>query len=284
MYFNRRKKKLPKFSAIIKGPKRDKRGRFFIKKAVASRVFWVLTAVFVSFFVLSYYLFFSAKFLLTNVLIEGVSADAENEIRQYFDKFSHTKRFLVFSQNSALLFPDNAFTSGVLRAVPKIKNLDTRIKLPNTLTISAEERKQYGIWCIDLSTQCFFYDESGVIYESAPNVARGALIKVIRDGRVDSAEAGDTVLDRDLLSFINNLIAALELAYQRPAYIYIKDNEEIRAGFFDGWEAYFSRSQDLIESVENLAIVLEEKIGPREPELEYIDLRLLNKIFYKYRN
>lgn len=293
MSFLRKKRKSPKFSAVIRAPKRRKGGRFFIKKAkklFATRVFWILVVLFIGFSTLSYYLFFSGKFLLRNVSIEGVNTDTENAIRQYFDEFSHTKRFLVFAQNKALLFPADAFTAGVSSAVPKVKNLDIQVELPNTLIIAAEERKQAGIWCVDLSAVCFFYDDSGVIYEPAPNVARGTLIKIIRDGRTEHAEAGDTVLDNDLLSFIDNLIAALDLAYQKPAYIYIKDVEEIRAGFFSagggqaGWEAYFSRSQDLIDSVENLVIVLEKEVGPREEELDYIDLRLLNKIFYKYRD
>jgi len=158
--------------------------------------------------------------------------------------------------------------------------------VPSTLNIKVEERKQEGIWCVygnsESIPECFFYDKEGVIYEEAPNSVRGSLIKNIRDGRVEEAQLGSAVVDALLLEYINNLIDALELAYEHPNYIFIKNDDEIRAGFLKGWEAYFSRSQDLIESVENLILILDKEIGTRASELLYIDLRLGNKAFYKY--
>lgn len=305
----RRSRRQSRTIAVIKrsGPRKKRisfighLGKIFLSPPAprsrrAGKLYFITGGILVFFLSIGYFLFFTEQFLITNINIEA-NKNTEQNIHEYLDKIFDSKKFFILRQNKTINFPTENFKKNIFFEIPKIKKVEVQIQVPSTLNIKVEERKQEGIWCVygnlESIPECFFYDKEGIIYEEAPNSVRGSLIKNIRDGRVEVAQLGSAVMNTQLLEYINNLINALELAYEHPNYIFIKNNDEIRAGFSKGlpaassaaqvgWEAYFSRSQDLIESVENLILILEKEIGVRVSELLYIDLRLGNKAFYKY--
>lgn len=275
----------------MKGSGSVRRKRFFIFsffRFFPLKIYFPFFVVLVSVSAFGYYFFFSQYFTITEVVISGASPEIKRGIEIYFDEVSQSKKFIFLAQNKTLFFPKSSFRADLLSALPRIEEADIVVEVPHTLSINVHERIIEGIWCAsgnqgeeDVSS-CYFYDAHGVIYESAPNVARGSLIIFIRDKRYGEVQLGDTVLSRDDLAFIEKLIAALSLAYTKPSYITMVSNEEIRTGFPEGWKAYFTRSESIVTQVENLVLVLEREIGDELPFLLYVDLRLVNKVFYKF--
>ena len=276
-------------SAVIKRTRPRKKRVLFVKRIhniFSSKTYIMLGIFLASAIGVGYFLFFTNHFLITDIKIGGVSESTQKEIIEYYNKVSQQRKFLILKQNKTVSFSAREFEKNILFELPKIKKIEIRIKMPHTLNMKVQERTQEGIWCAYAKAeapQCFFYDSSGVIYEEAPNSVRGSLIKIIRDSRVATASLGSAIMSLEILEYANDLIESLDTAYERPSYILIKNNDEISAGFSLGWEAQFSRSQDLMESVENLVLILNEEIGLRIGELLYVDLRLGNKAFYKWQ-
>ena len=276
-------------SAVIKRTRPHKKRVLFVKRVrnvFSSKIYIMLGIFLASAIGVGYFLFFTNHFLITDIKIGGVSESTQKEIIEYYNKVSQQRKFFILKQNKTVSFSAREFEKNILFELPKIKKIEIKIKMPHTLNMEAQERAQEGIWCAYAqmeAPQCFFYDSSGIVYEEAPNSVRGSLIKVIRDSRVTTASLGSAVMSLEILEYVNDLIESLGTAYERPSYILIKNNDEISAGFSLGWEAQFSRGQNLIESVENLTLILNEEIGSRIGELLYIDLRLGNKAFYKWQ-
>lgn len=150
--------------------------------------------------------------------------------------------------------------------------------------------------------QCFYYGSDGVIFQESPNTSQGFLIREVRDKRYTSVNPrtqtttqsseqsknsktvylGSQVLTEQDIAQLDLLYAALTMGVEFPTYITLVDEYEMRAGFQQGWEVYFSRQDPLVQQVENLAAVLNEHIEHNKRFLEYIDVRYGNKIFYKY--
>lgn len=300
-----KKRKSNKFNPVIQrqGPRRKKRAFFDVSllRIFSPKIYFSLAVVILSLGSFGYYLLFSDYFKITNVYIHGANSEITRGVEIYFEDLSEKTRFFILSQNKTIFFPSKSFKSDILSAFPKIKDAHINLEIPNSLSIDLSERSISGIWCpvtavggtpkqavaekIGEEHNCYFYDEDGVVYQEAPNSSAGTLITFIRDMRVYGAKAGDTVLSMDDLLFIERLTAALSLAYVRPAYISILGSQEIRVGFSSssgGWEAYFSREESIITQVENLVLVLEREIGQDYPYLLYVDLRLGNKVFYKF--
>ena len=156
--------------------------------------------------------------------------------------------------------------------------------------------------------QCFYYGRDGVIFQIAPQTSQGFLIREVRDKRYKQVHSsvkttsvekkeqkeqekkdkvvylGDQVLLKQDMEQIDLLYVALELGVEAPSYIAFVDEFEMRVGFRQGWEAYFSRQDPIVQQVENLAAALDEHIKTNKRFLDYIDVRYGNKIFYKYNS
>ena len=156
--------------------------------------------------------------------------------------------------------------------------------------------------------QCFYHGDDGVIFESSPQTSQGFLIREVRDKRYKTVRPtintslnkkkqqeeqegqkqnstvylGDQVLTEQDMQQLDLLYIALQEGVEAPTYITIVDDVEMRAGFQQGWEVYFSRQDPLVQQVENTAVILEQHIKRNKRFLEYIDVRYGNKIFYKY--
>lgn len=277
-------------SAVIVRERPQKKRVLFVKKLhsiFSSKTYFVIAVFLGSILLVGYFLFFTDQLLITKINIEGAASGTQQEIREYYDELSQQRKFFILKQNKTINFPVSFAQKDILFKIPKIKNAQITTQAPHTLNIKVQERSQEGIWCAyGFSAElpsCFFYDSQGVIYDDAPNSIKGSLIKVVRDSRTEGAELGSAVMDFELLEYIGNLVTTLEIQYELPSYIFIKNNDEISAGFSAGFVAQFSRSQDLQESVENLVLILASEIGNRASNLSYIDLRLGNKAFYKYK-
>ena len=150
--------------------------------------------------------------------------------------------------------------------------------------------------------ECFYYGNDGVIFQESPNTSQGFLIREVRDKRYKSVHSGvqpttqeieqnknkqtaylgNQVLTEQDIAQLDLLYAALTMGVEFPTYITFVDEYEMRVGFQQGWEVYFSRQDPLVKQVENLAAVLNQHIKNNKRFLDYVDVRYGNKIFYKY--
>lgn len=285
-----RKKRTTKQSSVIKGRSSRRKKRVLLAKRAGNKLRSRFSlAVFMLLFVISgitYYFFVSEQFLIESISIEGISESLAKEVRLHIEDSLNSKKFILLKQNKTLLFPREQFLVRIEQLIPRLKDAEIKIELPHSLQFKATERIQEGIWCnyTNLSLpKCYFYDTEGVVYENAPSSAKGSLILLIRDKRFEFVIMPQEVLNEEFFAYINELFEFLEIGYQKPEYISIEDSNEIRIGFSEGWEAYMLRSNSSTEQIENLVLIVNEKIGDRVHELEYIDLRLGNKVFFKYK-
>jgi len=276
-----RKKKSAKFHAVVKKGNPRKKRVSFIRRVIFSKVSLILVLLLIISSALFYYLFISEEFTLSEVAIDGVGEELRREIEENFLNIASSSKFFILQQDTSFSFPKKEFEENLLKNIPKLASVEVKIEQPHKITVEAEERKQRGIWCYE--ENCYFYDKEGVVYENAPNSIRGSLIVVLRDLRPQEVYLGQEVIDSEFLVYVEDLIEALQHVYEKPNYIEIRSNVEVEAGFNEGWEAYFSREESLEESVENLVLILNKEVKNRSRELEYVDLRLGNKAFYKYK-
>lgn len=134
------------------------------------------------------------------------------------------------------------------------------------------------------SENCFYVDKKGVVFERAPN-AIGSLILVIKQEGLGEVELGGEIIEPKLLDFFQNLqndfkiragISFFELNIVSDSiFTYIKGKTS------EGWEIYVMPGDDTENLVEILNAVFTQEIRDKRRNLQYVDLRLKNKIYYK---
>ncbi|MEA3420565.1 MAG: cell division protein FtsQ/DivIB, partial [Acidobacteriota bacterium] len=156
------------------------------------------------------------------------------------------------------------------------------------------ERKEIGILCKvetqkeenltkDFYRDCYYIDKNGVIFEEAPQTS-GTLILVIKDYSGEKAEMGKSILEKGLVAELvdlrNYLFEQLNLKVVDFA-IQSKSSKDIRIDTHEGWYILFDSSRDFKKQVEALRLILERKIKGDRNNLEYVDLRIENRVYYK---
>ncbi len=130
---------------------------------------------------------------------------------------------------------------------------------------------------------CFYFDEDGIIFKEAP-VSEGSLILKINDNNKVGVSLGDQVLSSGQLNFImgfnnkigdNNRFKIIEFK--------IKSAPDLEAVTSGGWSIYLDHSQNPSVAAGNLLIILDEAVKNKVSNLEYIDLRIPTRVFYKLR-
>ncbi|KKT60064.1 hypothetical protein A3G55_03385 [Candidatus Giovannonibacteria bacterium RIFCSPLOWO2_12_FULL_44_25] len=132
-----------------------------------------------------------------------------------------------------------------------------------------------------LPARCSYVDTNGILSESAPYFSENPLPELIMDGLWD-IKIGDRMVENGMIQFLNIFFGALKSIEAAPWRVAIA-NKDIKITLKEGWHILLSLNVPAEESAANLKLLLDKKIGKQRSKLEYIDLRFLDKAFYKLR-
>jgi len=145
-----------------------------------------------------------------------------------------------------------------------------------------EKHEQVGIFCKQDTTDCFYIDKQGIVVETAPKIS-GGLVVLIQDYSNREVKLYDKVLDSELINTILEIKDYLPTEIGLNATSFDIDSyptEKLRVVTNESWYILFSLRQEIKKQLLSLKVVLNEKIEDRM-SLQYVDLRIENRIYYK---
>ncbi|MEA2113549.1 MAG: FtsQ-type POTRA domain-containing protein [Patescibacteria group bacterium] len=133
---------------------------------------------------------------------------------------------------------------------------------------------------------CFKIDKDGVIFRESPLIS-GNLVLNIYNAKNNSAKIRDKVIPPKVMSFI--LTAQKELSKIKiakkifPAVVSFEfvSIEELKANTLQGWQIYFNPAVPANLQIETLKTVLDNETKNDLSSLEYVDLRIEGRVYYK---
>jgi cell division septal protein FtsQ len=171
----------------------------------------------------------------------------------------------------------------------RIRSVEIKNDFPSGLSVRIVERMPSLIVC---DPKCFVLDEKGEVYDEGEKTLtdeeKNDLVK-ITDESGKKIVLGSIFLDDSYINYVLNIknkikdVTGVEIQkyFNTPSFI----SNDIRLKTIAGWEIYFNESIDLEKELEKLKAVLKEKLSEsQKADLEYIDLRIDNKIYYKFRD
>jgi cell division septal protein FtsQ len=233
-----------------------------------------------------YFVFVSSYFTITRVEVLGVESISRDEVDGAVEKIFAQKKIGFFNSKNYFLAPVEKLRASLFEQFPKIEAIDLEKIYRDTLQIHIKERDTLGVWCLpagDKPEDCFYFDKEGVIFEEAPK-SFGQLILSVRDSRNIEPHLGARVLDRKEVTYLGDLRGIMERNFAFGAQtIEIRESGEFEVVTSEGWRVLLNKNDSVSSQLSNLKYVLDETIQARRSELEYVDLRLGNKVYYKYR-
>ena len=195
--------------------------------------------------------------------------------------------WLVIPRDNFFFISSRRIGDDILRKFPQISDIKADKKFPRKIVITAKERRLWGLYCLKAEPplsqrRCFYIDTLGTAYEDIPYL-EGWLLPVIYG--IEASKLGEAAVSELMLKFFDDAKIILKTIGGNLVWLSVSTTtpEDVRLGLAEGWEAVVTLARPASEWMDVLRTVLDHDVGDRRPQLEYIDLRFGNKVFYKYR-
>lgn len=277
---------MPAPNRVVYQPKSPKAGqrRFFSRKAWLSFAVVAFGTAGIGGFI---YVMNLSQLRLKSVEVRGAALLSSDEIKKEVRNETSGKALYVFPKDNFLIISSKKIEEDLRRRFPQASGIAVSKKLPAALVVSVSERVFWGVYCQTAGAEvaggpCFYIDTRGVVYDRLSGF-RGLLIPVIYSSA--GATLGNVAVDLAVLEFfgkarqslaaINADLLSVALSTSTPA--------DIRLNVDEGWYALVTSSRPVEEWLNVLKTLLDKEIGARRDQLDYVDLRFGNKVFYKYK-
>lgn len=237
-----------------------------------------------------YFLFFSEWLEIHNINLEGNNSVDKKIILDTIEPYLHKKRFFIFPSNNFFWVPSNQIEKEITNSYKRISSASVKGLPPHTLSIKVKEKKAVLLFCSNKG--CAWVDEEGIAYNKS-SYAEAAVVSagvvIVQDNSEKDIILGQAVTSPEYVDYTNNLNKLFPEKVGKEIGFFstpLPSAEEIRTHVKEGWIAYFDITLDLGKSLVLLGQVINQNL-PEENKsadcLEYVDLRVADKIFYKLK-
>lgn len=281
-------------SRILYTPRQEKRKqkKFSKKKlriVLASLGFFVFFVLCVSLVRLSYFQIREIRLNEAPTFVGGAGMEQDTQgLQTAINDLLSGSYAMVIPKRFIFGVSGRKMEQQLLAALPRFAAISVTKQFPHALSVSYAKRIFFALLCNDAAKtdthSCGYIDRTGFVYEDAPEASGSLIVKVKSD--LPSVKVGTHAIDEQTLNQMAlfgdgvGRIAGLRLiAYE----LAIRSPDELRMHVADGFMLIVKKNDDPESILRILRIVLDEEIKADKSKLDYIDLRLGNKVFYKYK-
>jgi len=262
---------------IVKKKKKVKK-RFRIKKKKSifkSKVFWILLLSILSACGFVYLLIFSQIFQVKEIDISGNSIISNEQLLKVIEP--SIRKQIIWETKSIFLIDLNKIEQEILKQFPEIENIELKRRLPELLISEVKERQVFAAIRLP-SGKIFNVDKYGIAFEERQR--QNDLLVDFSDEK--EFVFGENVIDAEKLKAISEIKKSLQkrLDIETEELLFLNDRLNVTTS--QGFKIYFGFTSDVEDQIFNLEMLGKEKLKMEELQnLEYIDLRFGDKVFYK---
>lgn len=221
-----------------------------------------------------------------DVHISGVSSVPLADIEQVVRNELSGRYFFVLPKNNAFLYSDTRISERLGTTFPKLHDIDVSLQNFHTISIRAAEREPVAVFCgISLAAvqeSCLFMDQSGIAYEQAPEFSDNAYVRFYGGNAVSP---GGHFLSPELFFPLWALTDAMHEAGLSPVSVEVDAAGDVLLLDSSRASVRFtmaSKPEDVLKALK-AARASDALTGKGLEEIEYIDLRFGNRLYYKLR-
>lgn len=226
--------------------------------------------------------FYISKFRIKNINIDGVNILSEDELRSITSNILSQKIAKVFPGDNIFLIDKNAIKDTIFSKFLRIKNINISRGFPDIINIIIEERDTWATLCAINNDGCFLISSDGFLFDDALDFEGGLLLK-IRDERAQTIGLGDFIMESEELTRLTTFKNSLEEYMNNVVVKITLKDADVYELHFDGWYTIIDKENEPELAIANFILALNSEIKDGYENLEYVDLRFGNKVFYKFK-
>jgi cell division septal protein FtsQ len=227
------------------------------------------------------------RYSVMSVDVQGAQLVPANLIAEYAETIIYNGSHSFFSRANIFLYPKALIEKDVPLEFPRIKSatVSRASLLSNVITVTVVERQPFALWC-DGAGNCYDMDQSGFIYaQDSANASTSE--NVTFSGGIATSSLADPIGQTFAPGHALGLIAFLQQLAQAgftPLGAQVQSDQDFSVPLSQGFAIYASFGEDAGTLVSNLQLVLSsDALAGQEQDLEYVDLRFGDKVYYKLK-
>jgi cell division septal protein FtsQ len=264
-------------------PKKEKK-----RERKFSRVlFWLLFLGFLG--ICGYILLFSPYLDVDAISIEGNQDISNREIESRVLESIEGKYFNIFPKKNFFFVNEKNINTVLKSNFDQLEVASIEKKFPGTISVRVTERKPELVWCS--GGVCYFVDKTGLAYDGAvgteEELRTKGFLTVIDDSAVP-VDLGKTKISPDYVGFIEsaNLMLREDLQIDPVESFHTSGiaSGEISVKNREDWTVKLSSELSIEDAKKVIQTLFEKELNEEvRKNLDYLDLRIKNKIYYKIR-
>lgn len=241
---------------------------------------------------------------IQDIQVEGNKIVESKDVKNVVDSYIQGKYLGLFPKNNSFIYPEKKIKKDLEEKYRRLKNVNIEVDANDlkTLWISVSEYDGEYMWCGEqiisdsIDQQCYFLDSNGYIFDKAPYFSGDVYFKFYGNSDFDPLNPIGSYFLPDYFSKLVSFKDAVEKMNLKPVVFNLEDKEANEGGLYlfnssqvpNAPKILFKLDSDYEKIEENLqsAITtepLQTSLKNSLSNLNYIDLRFGNKIYYKFR-
>lgn len=287
---------------ILRSSKLAKRRRRVLYIKVAAIVFVVASFVGVPAYLLS-----QPEVTIHQISISGNEIVPTRALEALAWKELKGKYAYVYPRSNSFIFPRSSIEASVLESYKRIKNARVSFDSFTSIHLQVEERTPFALWCresielvnvseiatsteestsvgLDEHTSCYFLDREGFIFSEAPRFT--GTVYFVYEGAVNEDDpVGVQFIPEEEFTQLTFLVDALRASDAYAVKLAHTDDGDFELILKEGGKLIFGGEQSLSLVLDNFNTALtSDTFSERSvDEVEYIDLRFGNRVYYKFK-
>ncbi len=211
-------------------------------------------------------------FRITGVSIQGARHTDVQALEQDIQSLIHGYRYGIVPNENIFLYQKKHLEDVIVQTYPSVEAVTLSLDIHRQLIIHIKDRKPLGVWCED---ECYLYDTAGVIFKRSFTYTGPLFVSWKRDvsspiHMLDTVSCQGLCTDPVFVDFLREYRVEKAVLHENMLELMSADGYTIKSGFVASTTMAHMR-----DVVENKPDILKN--------LEYIDVRFDNKLFYKER-
>ena len=243
-----------------------------------------------------HWLSYIPQFNVSRVIVSGAERVPSELVRAYVDSRLHDGSYRYLSSANIALYSRESIEKGIVAFFPMVReaHISRDSPIAQAVSVLVVERRPFAQWCLpeEVPTEasspvqdCYEMDDGGFIFAAIASTTHGTFeTPYVFSGDIVSNPIGKTFIPGHL----PGILALLRIIGQRadftPLAVGIEGEQDFSVHFSEGFTLKASFGQDADTLARNLALILSsEALAGKESELEYVDLRFGNRVYYKLK-
>lgn len=223
---------------------------------------------------------YNERVTIADVHVVGAEKVSKEHIERAFDATLYDGAHPLFSRANIFLYPRKRIAAELLYDFPRLQSVSVgrASLLSQTVVVTVEERVPRHEWC---NGACYLLDEDGFIFAPSSGEAGGYEFS---GGLLPGEEPIGQHFLRSRLDSVVSFLDELERAGFTARGATVENEKDLSVELAEGLVLKVSFDSDLDQTLRNFELaVVSEALSGRLDELEYLDLRFGNRLYYKFK-